>query len=48
MLPIRKPGLRIAQSWLGLIRRLEPTEQEKFDANAEAQGTGQDESKSSH
>jgi hypothetical protein len=40
--------LRIAQGWLALIRRPAPTEQESFDENTKARGTGQDNSKGSH
>jgi hypothetical protein len=40
--------LRIAQGWLSLIRKRQPTEQEQFGDRAKARGTGQDESKSSH
>jgi hypothetical protein len=40
--------LRVAQGWLSLIRGPKRTEQDKFDDVAKAQGTGQDDSKSSH
>jgi hypothetical protein len=44
----KESWLRIAQSWLALISKPKPTEQETFDENAKSQGTGQDESKDSH
>lgn len=44
----RAAWLRIAQSWLGLVRRQPKTNQENFDAKAKAQGTGQEDSGSSH
>jgi hypothetical protein len=40
--------LRIAQSWLALIRKPTPTAEEAFDDNAEARGTAQDKSDKSH
>jgi hypothetical protein len=46
--PDRASWLRIAQSWLALIRKAAPTEEQKFDDDAKARGTGQDESKGSH
>jgi hypothetical protein len=47
--PVDKESwLRIAQGWLGLIRKPKPTEQNAFDENAKVRGTGQDDSKSSH
>lgn len=44
----RAAWLRIAQGWLGLIRKPLETAEEKFDAQARKDGTGQDDSKSSH
>lgn len=44
----RAAWLRIAQSWLGLVRRQPKTSLENFDAKAKAQGTGQEDSDSSH
>ena len=44
----RAAWLRIAQSWLGLVTRQPQTNQENFDAKAKAQGTGQEDSESSH
>jgi hypothetical protein len=40
--------LRVAQDWLSLIRGPKRTKQDKFDAAAKAQVTGQDDSESSH
>lgn len=40
--------LRIAQGWLALIRRPKQTEQETFDAEVKAHGTGQDTSDKSN
>lgn len=44
----RAAWLRIAQSWLGLLSRQPKSNQENFDAKAKAQGTGQEDSGSSH
>jgi hypothetical protein len=44
----RAAWLRIAQSWLGLIRGKPPTEEETFEDSASSQGTGQEPSCSSH
>lgn len=44
----RAAWLRVAQSWLGLIRGEPLTKQENFDARTKAQGTGQEDSGSSH
>jgi hypothetical protein len=47
--PVDKESwLRIAQSWLALIRKPKPIEQETFDENAKTRAAGQNESKSSH
>ncbi len=40
--------LRIAQSWLGLLRKPAETPEQRFDANAKAVGTGQPDSDLSH
>lgn len=44
----RAAWLHVAQSWLGLIRGQPQTKQENFDARTKAQGTGQEDSGSSH
>ena len=44
----RESWLRVAQGWLGLIRKPLPSEEEKFDAQTVKDGTGQENSKSSH
>jgi hypothetical protein len=44
----KEAWLRIAQSWLALIRDPRPTEQEAFEAEVQAQGTGQDASNKSN
>lgn len=44
----RAAWLRIAQSWLSLVRRQPKTNLENFDVKTKAQGTGQKESGSSH
>ena len=43
----RASWLRIAQSWLGLIKSRERSGQEDFDDAAKERGTGQDVSKDS-
>ena len=43
----RANWLRIAQSWMALIRGHVPTPQERFDEATEDRGTGQDVSKES-
>ena len=44
----KRQWLRLAQSWLGLIRTAERTPIEAFDAESRSKGTGQQESKASH
>jgi hypothetical protein len=44
----REAWLRIAQSWMGLIRRPPRTAAERFDDKAKGQGTGQEDSQKSH
>ena len=44
----KESWLRIAQGWLALIRRPKRTEQDSFESDAKARGTGQDDSKRSH
>lgn len=44
----KEAWLRIAQSWLALIRRPKQSQQEAFDAEVKAQGTGQDTSDKSN
>ena len=40
--------LRIAQSWLALIRRPNPSESDRFDESARTQGTHQKRSDAEH
>lgn len=40
--------LRIAQSWLRLLRSDGPTPEQRFDEAAKTQGTGQDDSDAAH
>jgi hypothetical protein len=44
----KESWLRVAQGWLSLIRRPPKTPQASFDEQTKAQGTGQDDSQSSH
>jgi hypothetical protein len=43
----KEAWLGIAQRWLSLISKRQPTAQEQFDEGAKAKGTGQNQSKSS-
>ncbi|BBB97220.1 hypothetical protein BE61_26530 [Bradyrhizobium elkanii USDA 61] len=40
--------LRVAQGWLGLLRRRPQSEQEAFEARSKAEGTGQPDSEASN
>ena len=40
--------LRIAQSWLDMLPKLRQSAEQRFDAHSKANGTGQDNSRSSH
>jgi hypothetical protein len=44
----RTSWLRLAEGWLSLIGKPKPTEPERFDDNATARGSGQDNPESSH
>jgi hypothetical protein len=44
----RAAWLRIAQGWLSLLRRRPQNDEEAFDAQTKAKGTGQDDSQSSN
>ena len=44
----RESWLRIAQGWMSLLRRRPQSDEETFNAQNAAQGTGQEESKSSN
>lgn len=44
----RAAWLRIAQGWLGLLRKRPQSEDEAVDAQTKAKGTGQDDSESSN
>ena len=44
----RASWLRIAQGWLSLLRRRPQSDEEAFDAQSKAKGTGQDDSESSN
>jgi hypothetical protein len=44
----RAAWLRVAQCWLSLLPRPPQSEEEAFDAETAAKGTGQEESKSSN
>ncbi len=44
----KESWLRIAQSWMNLIRKPVPTASESLDADTAKRGIGQDESGSSH
>jgi hypothetical protein len=44
----RASWLRIAQGWLSLLRRRPQSDEEAFDAQTKAKGTGQDDSESTN
>jgi hypothetical protein len=44
----RASWLRVAQGWLGLLRRRPQTDQEAFDRAVSEQGTGQEQNKTSN
>ena len=44
----RESWLRIAQGWMGLIKKPRRTPEERFDDQATDRGTNHDESKESH
>jgi hypothetical protein len=44
----RASWLRIAQGWLSLLRRRPQSDEEAFDAQSKAKGTGQDDSESTN
>jgi len=44
----RAAWLRIAQGWLSLLHKRPQSDEEAFDAQSKAKGTGQDDSESSN
>jgi len=44
----RESWLWIAQGWMGLLRKRPPSNEQVFNQQRQDQGTGQDDSKSSH
>jgi hypothetical protein len=44
----REAWLRIAQGWMSLLRKRPQSDEEAFDAQTKAKGTGQDDSQSSN
>jgi hypothetical protein len=44
----KEAWLKVAQGWLSLIRKPKQTATEKFNDQAKARGTGQDDSTGSH
>jgi hypothetical protein len=44
----RAAWLRVAQGWLSLLRKRPQSDEEVFDAQSKAKGTGQDDSESSN
>jgi hypothetical protein len=44
----REAWLRIAQGWMSLLRRRPSSAEEAFDAQSNAQGTGQEDSEASN
>jgi hypothetical protein len=43
----RESWLRIAQGWMSLLRRRAQSDEQDFDAESKAKGTGQDDSETS-
>ena len=44
----RAAWLRVAQGWLSLLRKRPQSDEEAFDAQTKAKGTGQDDSESTN
>jgi hypothetical protein len=44
----REQWLRIAQGWMSMLRKRPQSVEEVFDAQSKTDGTGQDDSESSH